>query len=205
MTRQLFMEDALQMPLKDVLNVMQEKVIRSTYFGIPTMKSPTDFWIYQEIISEIKPDLIIEIGTFHGGSALALAHLCDANGKGQVISIDQNPLPNPFEHPRITWLTGNATDFDQFTGRTILVIEDSSHTYDNTLAVLRHFAPIVSKGSYFIVEDSICGHGLDIEPKPGPYEAIQTFLSENKDFVVDRNREPYLITWNPSGYLKRVH
>lgn len=201
----LSMEDALMMPVKDLLKIIQEKVVRSTYFGIPTMKSPMDFWIYQEIIAELRPDVIIELGTWHGGSALALAHMCDVLGHGRVISIDINPSP-AFTHPRITWMTQDAVEAEVSISKseTVLVIDDSSHTYDNTLAVLRRFSPLVSVGSYFIVEDSICGHGLDIEPMPGPYEAVQTFLSENKNFEVDRNREAYLITWNPSGYLKRV-
>lgn len=202
----LTMEDALPMPLKDLLMVIQEKVTRgSTYFGIPTMKSPLDAWVYQELIMEIKPDVIIEIGTWHGGSALMLAHLCDAMGTGRVISIDKNPAPN-LSHPRITWLTGDATKvFLQITSKEkVLVIEDSSHEYQQCLDVLRHYSEFISPGSYLIVEDTICGHGLDTGPRPGAYEAVQTFLAENKNFEVDRTRESYLVTWNPSGYLKRI-
>ena len=41
-------------------------------------------------------------------------------------------------------------------------------------------------------------------PRPGPYEAIEAFTAENDDFVIDRDRERFLITWNPKGYLQRV-
>ena len=58
--------------------------------------------------------------------------------------------------------------------------------------------------AYLIVEDGICHHGLDEGPAPGPYEAVETFLSEQDAFVLDRSRENFLITWNPKGFLKRV-
>ena len=86
----------------------------------------------------------------------------------------------------------------------IMVIEDSSHTYDNTLKVLRTFSPLIHPGGYFIVEDSICHHGLDVGSDPGPYEAIETFMADNSDFLIDHNRESFFITWNPKGFLRRV-
>jgi len=86
----------------------------------------------------------------------------------------------------------------------VLIIDDSSHTHDNTLNVLRLYSKLIKPGDYFIVEDSICYHGLELGPKPGPYEAIETFTKENADFEIDRSREHFLITWNPKGYLKRI-
>jgi cephalosporin hydroxylase len=52
-----------------------------------------------------------------------------------------------------------------------------------------------------IVEDSICNHGLPWIPMPGPYEAIDHFLKINADFEIDRSREDFLVTWNPTGFL----
>lgn len=200
--------------LKDVLRIMQEKVTRSeTYFGIPTMKSPTDAWVYQEIITELKPDVIVEIGNFRGGSTLMLAHWLDQLNKGIVVAVDLNHASidqKAWNHPRIRWVTGHADDV--FPGvkdrcrnaETVLVIEDSSHEYDDTLKILRKYSELVTKNSYLIVEDTICWHGLDVGPNPGPYEATQDFLKENKQFEVDKAREGFLITWNPDGYLKKL-
>ena len=102
-----------------------------------------DFWIYQEILFELKPDSIIEIGNYCGGSTLALAHLCDGLGKGKVIGVDLSHADVPElvrNHPRITiTIAGDACQsFDQVAGLidpedTVLVIEDSSHTYENTM------------------------------------------------------------------------
>jgi cephalosporin hydroxylase len=88
--------------------------------------------------------------------------------------------------------------------RNVLIIEDSSHEYENTLNVLNTYAPLIPLGGYFIVEDGICYHGLDIGPKPGPYEAIETFVSKNKNFEIDIAKESFILTWNPKGFLKRI-
>lgn len=207
------MEDNLDMPLSGVLRIMQDRIIqKSTYFGIKALKSPLDFWIYQEIITEMRPDVILEIGNNYGGSTLALAHICDLLDNGRVIGLDISHAKVPEkvrEHRRITLIEGDACQsFEKV--RTliakeerVLVIEDSAHTYANTLNVLRTYTVFTKPGDYFIVEDSICHHGLDVGPTPGPYEAIETFVSENSDFEIDRNKESFLITWNPKGYLKR--
>ena len=208
------MEDSLDLPLRDVLVVIQERVVsESTYFGVKALKSPTDFWMYQEIIYEMQPDVILEVGTRLGGGTLALAHLCDLLNKGRVIGLDitHELVPERVKaHPRITLIEGDACQNLHRVAALIgvdervLIIEDSAHTYDNTLNVLRTFSVLTKPGDYFIVEDSICHHGLDVGPDPGPYEAIEAFLAENPEFVSDRSKEAFLITWNPKGYLRRV-
>lgn len=57
---------------------------------------------------------------------------------------------------------------------------------------------------HFIIEDIICHHGLEIGLFPCPYEAVETFLSENPHFISDREKEYFIITWNPKGLLKRI-
>jgi cephalosporin hydroxylase len=208
------LETSLDLPLEKVLPYLQHKIVeQSTYFGVPTLKSPLDFWVYQEIIFAHRPDVIVEIGCRFGGSALALAHLCDSLGHGRIISLDvslSDVAAETHAHPRITLIEGDACanfpQVRQLIGKDerVLVIEDSSHTYENTLEVLRTYQGLVKEGDYFIVEDSICHHGLDVGPQPGPYEAIESFTQENSDFMIDRSKEAYLITWNPKGYLKRI-
>jgi cephalosporin hydroxylase len=209
-----FMEECLDWPLSRVLPLLQQQIReRSKYHGVPTLKSPMDFWIYKEILWETQPEFIIEIGNFRGGSALALAHACDAIDKGKIIGIDTthaDVYPNVRAHPRITLLTGTACDMYSAVepmledSRNVMVIEDSAHTYENTLKVLETYAPLIGTGHYFIVEDGICHHGLDMGPDPGPYEAVEAFLKTNRNFMLDRTREGYCITWNPKGYLKRI-
>lgn len=200
--------------MRQVLPVMQHQIVeQSTYFGVRTLKSPLDFWVYQEIIHAHRPDVIVEIGCRYGGSALALAHLCDLLGKGRVIGLDislHDVAEVTRNHPRITLIEGDACELSgqvkSLIGskERVLMIEDSSHTYENTLDVLRSYNSLVKPGDYFIVEDGICYHGLELGPRPGPYEAIETFVAENPNFVIDRSKEAYLITWNPKGFLRRI-
>jgi cephalosporin hydroxylase len=210
----MYMEDALDMPLRKVLEIIQNSVVsNTTYLGVPALKSPMDAWVYEEIIFERKPDVIIEIGVNIGGGALRLAHFCDTLNQGRVIGVDISlgrVPPVVRAHPRITLIEKDAVGaFGQVAAlikphERILIIEDSAHTYDNTLGVLRTYSGLVKTGDYFIVEDSICWHGLDLGPRPGPYEAVEKFLTETDAFVLDRAREKFFITWNPKGYLKRV-
>jgi len=208
-----YMEDSLKMELAQILPIIQDRIMNKTsYFGIKTLQSPNDFWVYQEIIYKTKPDVLIEIGNYCGGSTLALAHIFDAIGHGRIIGldIDQTKIPELVSsHPRITLIEGDACQsYDQVKAlisseERVLIIEDSSHTYENTLNVLRLCSKFIKPNDYFIVEDSICHHGLSLGPSPGPYEAVESFIEEDADFDIDREQESFLITWNPKGYLKR--
>jgi len=80
----------------------------TTWLGVPIFKCPLDMWIYQEIVVETRPEVIVETGMYRGGSALFLANVCDVLDHGRVVTIDIKPEPVP-EHPRITYLHGSST------------------------------------------------------------------------------------------------
>lgn len=208
------MEESLTMPLGTVLGILQNRIMtRSTYFGIRTLMSPLDYWVYQEMLYEARPDVIIEIGNLEGGGTLSLAHICDLIGHGRVIGIDVSHSAVSEiakSHERITFITGDACEVFAKVKEliseteTVFIIEDSSHTYENTLKVLRTYSGLIKPGDYIVVEDGICHHGISEGPIPGPYEAVEQFVKENPAFEVDRDKESFLITWNPKGYLKRI-
>jgi hypothetical protein len=50
------------------------------FLGVPSWNCPLHLWIYQELVHELAPDLIVETGTAHGSSALYLATLCEPPG-----------------------------------------------------------------------------------------------------------------------------
>ncbi|MBL7094306.1 cephalosporin hydroxylase [candidate division KSB1 bacterium] len=192
----------------------KERTYGNTYWqGIPLLKCPLDLWIYQEIIYEVKPDIIIECGTQEGGSALYLANILDIIGKGQIVTVDVVEYKNRPKHNRIFYLMGSSTSIDIFTkitnivknNNTVMVILDSDHTMDHVLQELKLYGDLVSKSSYLIVEDgNINGHPVEGRWGPGPYEAITTFLAGNDSFTIDRKREKFYLTMNPNGYLKKV-
>jgi len=186
---------------------------QTTWMGIPTQKTPFDAWIFQEIIFETKPTVIIEIGNFSGGSAIFMAGILDLIGSGKILGVDVNhEMLNNVHHERIEWILGDAVEqtiFEKVKEKIepqdkVMIIEDSSHQYDNSLKILELYAELVSKGCYFIVEDGICKEDyISDGPKPGPYEAIHEFLKTHKEFQIDHNREKFLLTYNPDGYLKK--
>ena len=86
-----------------------------------------------------------------------------------------------------------------------LVILDSNHSYNHVLKELRLYHPLVSKGSYIIVEDTnLNGHPVSPDFGPGPMEAVREFVRENRNFKIDLGMEKFVITFNPEGFLKRV-
>src|SRR4051812_9012446 len=83
---------------------------RTYWMGVPIEKCPCDMWVYQELLFRIRPQLIIETGTRHGGSALFYAQMCDLLGSGEVLTIDIIRGMHFPRHPRLTYLTGSSTD-----------------------------------------------------------------------------------------------
>jgi len=186
---------------------------KTTYRGIKAIRCPFDYLIYQMIVSEVKPDLIIEIGTNNGGGALYLSDLLSFNGNGIVHTIDIVDMAQdvPKSDPRIKFFTNGWQDYDIEQAKSfknILIIEDSSHMYEDTLNVLKKFHSLVSIGSYFIVEDGIIDElGMKKEYNGGPLKAIKEFLNENNEFEIDRKWCDFFgvnATFNVNGYLKRI-
>lgn len=187
--------------------------VQVRYRGIPTIRCPFDYVIYQMILSELKPDLVIEIGTNMGGTALYLADLMDTLDHGMIHSIDvtKKSSETVARHPRVKLFDGGWQSYDVANARgfkKVLVIEDASHMYEDSIGCLEKFSPLVSPGSYYIVEDGIVSElGREKGFHGGPLRAIREFLSGHSDFSVDRKWCDLFgtnATFNVNGYLKRV-
>jgi len=183
------------------------------WLGVSALKCPLDLWVYQEIVYQTKPDWIIESGTYNGGSALFLASLCDLVRRGSIVTIDIEEKKDRPVHPRIQYLLGSSTaeetvrQVKRLLGPKdkVMVILDSNHEKAHVLSELRIYHSLVTKGCYLIVEDTnINGHPVLPEHGPGPMEALDEFLKENNDFFMDRDKEKFLLTFNPKGYLKKI-
>jgi cephalosporin hydroxylase len=184
-----------------------------TYKNVYAKKCPFDYVLYQMLIAELKPDLIIEIGTNKGGSALYFADLLELNRHGELHTID---LPENNEdvllhsHSRIKIYKQGYSGYDttELKGfNKVMVIDDGSHLYEDVLATLEKFSPFVTTGSYFIVEDGIITElGLENQYNGGPQKAIREFLKKNMNFETDRKWCDFFgpnATFNVNGYLKK--
>lgn len=183
------------------------------WLGHHVLKCPLDLWSYQEILYEVRPELIIETGTYLGGSAYFLASMCDLLGRGEIVTIDSERQAKLPQHARITYLNGSSTSRailrqvrQRVEGKSpVLAILDSGHSKGHVLAELEAYAPLVTPGSYVVVEDTnLNGHPVERQHGPGPAEAVADFLARNDAFVRDASREKLMLTFNPGGYLKRV-
>ena len=210
---------------------IEDGINRSTYKGFPIQKFPFDYVIYQMLIHEIRPDLIIEIGTMAGGSALYFADLMHVMGieGGEVHTIDIVPfeerkheclvMPDPeiiYSNPRIKTFTEGWAKYDLDNCKnfnTVLVIDDGSHIYEDVVGAFEKFKNVVTVGSYFIVED---GNAMEVNIteehreslQGGPLRGISTILSDpTTHFTVDLNWcDMFGInsTWNTYGYLLKI-
>jgi cephalosporin hydroxylase len=203
-----------------------------TWLGRPIIQLPEDLIRVQELISRVRPDLIIETGVAHGGSLVYYATILKALGRGRAIGIDVHLRPHNREALEshalaalITLVEGSSIDPAVLArvrgeirpGETVLAILDSKHTKDHVLAELEAYAPLVTPGSYVIVQDGVM-QKLAGRPRSAPdwtwnnpLGAIREFARRNPAFVVEE--PPFLfndghvkerITYWPEGYLRRL-
>ncbi len=198
-----------------------------SWLGRPIIQYPQDILSVQELIWKIKPDLIIETGIAHGGSLVLSASILELIGKGEVLGIDidirkhnKEEIEKHSLYKRITMIKGSSTSKEIIKKvhnfakekKKIMVILDSNHTHDHVLKELVAYAPLVSKGSYIIVFDTIIQNMPEELTKNRPWgknnnpkTAVEQFLKSNKRFKINKKiEEKLLFTAAPSGYLKCI-
>jgi cephalosporin hydroxylase len=205
---------ATSLDFHEAIHLPMSAWIHGSWHGVRIQKNPCDLMIFQELVYKLKPDFILETGVANGGCTLFWAHMLDLIGlPAMVIGVDLYPEDNLPSHPRIQYLSGSSIDpsiIEQVKhlavgNHRILVDLDSNHTKDHVLAEMEAYAPLVSTGSYMIVEDTdINGHPVLPEWGDGPFEAVQQFLITHPEFIADRDLEKYGVTFQPGGYLLRT-
>ncbi len=197
-----------------------------SWMGRPIIQLPQDMVAMQEIIWQLKPDLIIECGIAHGGSIIYYASILELLGHGEVLGIDLDIRAHNREaiesHPmakRISMIEGSSIDpaiaaqvHAMAQGKKVIVVLDSNHTHEHVLEELRLYAPLVAVGSYCVVMDTIVEH-MPAEafpdrpwgPGDNPKTAVWAWLQETADFQIDqRLNNKLLLSVAPDGYLLRV-
>lgn len=199
-----------------------------TWLGRPIIQYPQDIVAMQELIWEVKPDLVIETGIAHGGSLVLYASILELlGGDGRVLGIDvdirsQNRAAIE-AHPmarRIDMIEGSSTDAtvvarvrERARGRKrVMVVLDSNHTHAHVLRELELYSPFVTKGSYLVVFDTVVERMSKAAfpdrpwgPGDNPWTAVQRFLETNDRFEIDgRVEDKLLVTVAPGGYLRCI-
>jgi len=229
------MSDELRKVAKDFMlqSVGARYSFNFSWMGRPIIQYPQDLVAVQEIIWDVKPDLIIETGVAHGGSAGFFASLLELNAQcggpkdAEVwcVEIDLRThnrealIAHPM-YPRLKIFDGSSVDekiASVIAGKAskcqrVMVILDSNHTHEHVLGELNLYAPLVSVGSYCVVFDTVIEDldGVEFVDRPwgkgdNPKTAVAEFMKTNSDFIVDYAiDEKLLISAAPGGYLKRV-
>lgn len=203
-----------------------------SWLGRPIIQMPEDLIRIQELIFQVKPDVILETGVAHGGGQVFLASLCRLLGKGRVIGIDVDiraPARAALEahelYPLMTLIQGSSTDpavAQQAKalvrpGESALVILDSNHTKDHVRQELELYSSLVGVGSYVVVADGIMA---DLVGYPrakadwgwdNPIEAVADFRADHPEFEAVPPPRPFdealcheAASYWPGGYLRRV-
>jgi cephalosporin hydroxylase len=203
-----------------------------SWMGRPVIQLPEDMIRMQEVIFQVKPDVIIETGVAHGGSLIFYSSLCKAMDNGRVIGIDIEIRPHNRAaieaHPlndRITLIEGSSTAPDIVAqvqalvkpGETVLVILDSNHTYAHVQDELVAYAGLVTPGSYIVATDGIMFDLADVpRGTPGwttdnPTFAARDFAAQHPEFVIEQPAWPFNesaldqnITHWPGAWLRRL-
>jgi cephalosporin hydroxylase len=198
------------------------------WMGLPIIQFPQDLLALQEIIWDIKPDLIIEMGIARGGSLAFYASMLELlGGEGQVLGVDIDIRPHNRSaiesHPmrgRISMIEGSSGDekvakqvYHAARGRErVMVSLDSNHTHEHVLRELELYSPLVKRDSYLVVFDTTIEDQPEDFQHSGPWgkqnnpkTAVREFLKKNDRFEVDRQIEDkLLITVSREGFLKCV-
>jgi cephalosporin hydroxylase len=203
-----------------------------TWMGRPMIQLPEDMLRLQEVIYQVKSDLIIETGVAHGGSLVFYASLCKAMEKGRVIGVDIEIRPHNRRaieshelHSFITLIEASSTAPETIAqvkslikhDETVMVLLDSNHTKEHVLAELNAYAPLVTANSYIVAMDGIMGQ-LGDAPRAqpdwswnNPKQAALEFVATNKAFLVEEPPFPFneghiteRVTYWPSAFIKRV-
>jgi cephalosporin hydroxylase/UDP-glucose 4-epimerase len=213
----------------DNFNIISNKEQYSynfSWMGRPIIQYPQDMIAMQELIWEIKPDLIIETGIAHGGSLIYYASLMELIGKGEILGIDidirEHNRKEIEDHPmfkRIEMIQGSAIDKavveevrkHTIGKKTIMVSLDSNHTHAHVLEELKLYADFTSVGSYCVVFDTIVEDmpkGMYNRPWDkgnNPKTAVHEFIKSTDNFIIDKQIDnKLLISVAPDGYLKRI-
>ncbi|MEM1183439.1 MAG: CmcI family methyltransferase [Planctomycetota bacterium] len=209
---------------REFLLGIQNALHRFSYAGLPMLKNPFDLAIYAKLVHDVRPGLILELGSKTGASALWFAHQCDSFGlRTKIVSVDVVGVTE-VSHDRVTYLEGDARKLDEvlpargFDDAALhrfpkpwIVIDDADHAYRTSQAIAEWCEPRLVPGDYLVVEDGIIS---DLVPEAhpgctsGPHRAIREVLDTDPPaYEIDATYCDMFgvnVTWCTNGFLRRI-
>lgn len=188
----------------------------SRYLGVPILKNPCDLWAECMIMEQTRPTVVIETGTYMGGSALYYAHHLEKLGlDSRVISIDLDL--SKWQNAHNIYTLPEARNLKYMIGRSstdprvladlrldpddrVMVILDSDHRAGHVFEELKAYAPLVTSGCYLVVEDGF------VDPNDGPERAIREYFPSRPDWVHEDKWATFFgedITYNTYGWWRK--
>ena len=203
-----------------------------TWLGRPIIQHPEDLVRLQEVVYNLKPDVVIETGVAHGGSLVFFASLMRSIGRGQVVGIDIEIRPHNRTAieahelaPMIALVEGDSTAPEVIAQATsgirpedtVLIVLDSDHSKAHVAMELEVYHGFVTPGSYIVATDGIMAVLHDVpRGDPGwkddnPAAAAREFAAIHPEFVLEyppwsfnESQLDNAITGWPSAWLKRI-
>ncbi len=198
-----------------------------SWLGLPVIQMPPDIVVMQEVIWEMRPQLVIETGIARGGSLVLYASILELIGEGAVLGIDLDIRAHNREaietHPlarRIRMVEGSSLDEAVLAEvrqaaeavERVMVVLDSDHTHEHVLAELHAYGELVTVGQFLVVADTFV-EDIPVQehrqrpwgPGDNPATALRTWLDEAEGFEPDPFiNAKLLLSASPGGYLRRM-
>lgn len=158
-------------------------------------------WTYS-MARFFKPDLIVEVGSYAGGTGVGWGRAIHENGKGRLVCIDndsytsgtypdttrRNLLATGLKESDIDFQNGDSKVIipqlaEQLKGQVDFFLVDADHTYEGALADITNGLPMLKSGGFLLVHDVEIERRMDeqTENHPHPvYEAFMEVVGEHK-------------------------
>ena len=199
------------------------------WLGIPIIRLPDDIVVFQELVFQVNPRIILEIGVARGGSVILSSSLVELLGNnGRVIGVDIDIRSHNLErikahkmYKNIDLIEGNILEKDTIDKlkenlgqeKVDILVLDSNHTHEHVLQELHLLNSLVAVGGYIVLPDTVIEdfpQGYYSENRPwdvgnNPKTALNEFMRNNQRFERDAHFSiKAALSESPDGYIRKI-
>jgi predicted O-methyltransferase YrrM len=165
----------------------------STSDAFTIVKNEPYVRVYEELASSFSPRSILELGIFQGGSYVFLDKLFKPR-RMSAVEISPKPVPalseylSRTENRFVHFATSQCDDeklreivLGELADELDLVVDDASHTYEETKVSFEFLFPLLSPGGVYVIEDWSWAHHPNYQSQDAPFSkrrALSNLLFE---------------------------